>query len=167
MRKKITPIKKLQKRAEQLWKLVAFLRDGRECQVKLTYPDIDIRHSSVMQVDHTFSRRDKNLFFDPANSLVVCSTCNMLKKFQQQSVHRLVDNIVKDREGETKFYDMQRINLAGNPNHLFKQRLWLEEVIKDLESLADYYQNKAYKEAKDAGDIVELSQLKDYAECGT
>ena len=132
-RKKITPARKLFIKAERLWKQIAFLRDGRECKVQVNYPQIRIHHSEILQVDHCFSRNDKNLFFNPRNSTVICSSCNAAKGFKNKSVDRAIDQIVIGREGGEVFGAMQDINQTHMPNTNWGQVWWLEQVVKELE----------------------------------
>ena len=132
--KKLKSIKSLQNKCEALWKLVCHRRDGQYCQVKLHYPELEINHSSTFQVDHCFSRSDKNLFIIPSNGTVVCSSCNMLKSMQSKSVHRLIDQIVIKREGIEVFEAMKSINMSKRPNVLWHNREWLENKINELET---------------------------------
>lgn len=133
-RKKLPSIKSLQNKAIELWKAFCFKRDGRECQVKKSYPNLPLKHTQILQVDHCFTRNNKNLFFNTHNGTVICSTCNMMKKYQNKSVHRLVDYIVLRREGEQVFSSMLFVDKMSSPNKLFTNRTWLETQIKDLES---------------------------------
>ena len=125
-------IKGLQKKCENKWKEYCLLRDGKGCQVRKFFCFIPIKHTDVFQVDHCFSRMDKNLFLDVRNGTVVCSTCNRAKGWKQKSVHRAIDQIVKMREGDDNFNEMESINMAGSPNHEFCKRYWLEEKLKSL-----------------------------------
>jgi len=128
-------VKKLHERASQLWKEIAFLRDGRECQVKKFFPNIPIRHSNILQVDHCITRANKHLFYEPKNATVVCSTCNMLKSVDSKSVGRAIDEIVKKREGEDEFKLMVNIDAGRSANKDFNKVWWLEDVIKKLEDI--------------------------------
>ena len=136
-RKPKSNLKKLQEAAEQAWKDLAYKRDGKRCMVKLHDPSLDIPHTNVFQVDHCFERGDKNLFLEPSNATVVCSTCNMLKGFNQRSLHRIIDDIVREREGDAKFDAMRVINESKSPNPGWKMIPWLEEQIKMLKEKAD------------------------------
>lgn len=131
------PIKTLQRRCENLWKKFCHLRDGKVCQVRLHYPQLQLSHNNILQVDHCFSRSDKNLFIEPANGTVVCSACNMNKKHQNKSVHRLIDNIVAKREGLEKFEEMKSINMSHRPNVLWHSRDWLEQQEAYLKQLIE------------------------------
>lgn len=136
-KKKLPSISKLKTRAENLWKEIAFLRDGNSCQVWKKFPSILVSHTNILQVDHVFSRKDKNLFLSISNSLVICSGCNMNKHYQNKSVHRAVDQIVAKREGLEKFQEMKRINESMKPNVNFSKRWWLEDQIKSLTIVRD------------------------------
>ncbi len=134
-RKKSSPLKKLQKEGEQAWKDACHKRDGERCMVWEYYPDAGLTHTDIFQVDHCFSRENKNLFLEVANGTVVCSSCNMLKGFGQKSVARLIDDIVKEREGEAKFLEMRAIDLEKKPCENWKNMVWLENKIKELKGL--------------------------------
>ena len=132
-RKKPTNARKLYLKAERLWKEIAYLRDGRECQVKKHYPHIKASHCEVLQIDHFITRRDKNLFFDPHNSTVVCSSCNRNKKYKQKGVDYAIQEIVLKREGQEAFDYMMRLNMTGNPNLHWKKIWWIEYIVETLE----------------------------------
>lgn len=85
-----------------------------------------------MQVDHCFERGDKNLFLEVSNGTVVCSTCNALKSWHKGAVDKLIDDIVKQREGEEKFNEMLKIALSKKPNLNWSNIGWLEDKIKEL-----------------------------------
>lgn len=131
-RKKVTFARKLYLKAERLWKEVCFLRDGKECQVKKHFPQIKVRHTHIMQVDHCFSRADKNLFFNPHNGTVVCSACNQNKHYKNKGIDKAIDLIVMRREGEV-YGQMMDIHQTHPPNWEFKKVWYLERVVKELE----------------------------------
>lgn len=133
--------KKLQRKAEDLWRAIAYARDGRECAIKKSYPDLRLNHSSQLQVDHFFPRADKNLFFEPSNATVVCSACNYLKSNgsrQSIQIQMALQAIVSRREGEKKFYEMCKINNTRPANLEWGREYYLENVIKNL---SDYLEN--------------------------
>ena len=130
-------LKKLQAKAEKLWKEVCLKRDGKECQVRKYYPSVPISHTEIMQVDHCFSRNDKNLFIVPENGTVICSTCNMLKGFGQKGVDYMVHEIVKKREGVAKHDEMLMIHLHKNGNPGWKLIPWVEKEIENLTRLIE------------------------------
>ena len=109
-------IKKLHKLASKLWKEACFKRDGRECQVKKHFSGINILHSTILQVDHCFTRANKNLFYDIRNGTVVCKNCNNAKHWDNKSVGRAIDDIVRLREGDEAFIEMRKIDEAQSPN---------------------------------------------------
>lgn len=131
--KKLESIKSLKNRAGKLWKECAFKRDGKSCKVKERFPNLEIFHSNVIQVDHCITRANKHFFFDTRNSLVVCSACNMLKSMQAKSVHRLIDQIVIEREGQDIFDEFKALDMRKSPNVNFSKRWWLEDIIDKLE----------------------------------
>lgn len=138
-RKKI--YNKLFKKAEVLWKEIAFLRDGRFCQVQALFPSVSIQHSEVLQIDHWITRNDHNLFFNPCNSLVVCSTCNGSKGWNQGPARELIDRIVRQREKENAGF-MLDIHVSHQPNLNWKDAEWLEkQVIPMLEQYKKEIEN--------------------------
>lgn len=133
-RKKVTPYRKLFLKAERLWKEIAFLRDGRGCQVALHFGANGLPHSEIYQVDHFITRNDKNLFFNPQNSTVVCSNCNAAKSWRSGGVEEMIRKIVMDREGGLAVGLMLDIHMSHQPNLNWKSAEWLEvQVIPMLE----------------------------------
>ena len=128
-------LKRLQKKAENLWKEYCLKRDRRVCQVKRFFPGIQIAHTNIMQVDHCFSRTNKHLFVSVKNGTCVCSACNMAKGFGQKSIARAVDSIVIMREGKEAWEAMLKIDQAKSVNNNWKSIPHLEETIKQLEIL--------------------------------
>ena len=126
-------IKKLQTLCEKLWKEVCFARDGRRCMVKVHFPELkEIKHSEVYQVDHCVTRDNKFLKFDPRNGTVVCSSCNASKSWNKKSVGRLIDMIVKEREGIEIFDWMVALDNSNLPNLEFTNIDWLEGWVEKL-----------------------------------
>ncbi len=159
-RKKTTSVvrerKALQVKAETLWRQYAHMRDGEGCQIKKVFPELKLNHSSVYQVDHFFPRADRNLFFEPANSTVICSTCNYLKSNgSPQSIQILmaVQSIVSRREGEKKFYEMCEINNHRKPNLEWGREHWLREVIAKFESSIEWLKS-------DSGKMEDLAEAR-------
>lgn len=144
-RKKTTSVvrerKALQLKAENLWRKYAHMRDGEGCQIQKVFPELRLNHSNVYQVDHFFPRADKNLFFETANSTVICSTCNYLKSNgSAQSIQILmaIQAIVTRREGEKKFYEMCEVNNERKKNPGWGKSDWLRCVIKKLEDKIEW-----------------------------
>ena len=100
--------------------------------VKHHFPGQPLSHSEVFQVDHCFSRNNKTLFLNTRNGTVVCSSCNMAKGFGQKSVSRLIDDIVRLREGEKAFNEMKDIDLKGSPSETWGSIPELEKIAVDL-----------------------------------
>lgn len=133
--------KALQLKAETLWKQYAHMRDGEGCQIQKVFPELRLNHSNVYQVDHFFPRADKNLFFETANSTVICSTCNYLKSNgSAQSIQILmaIQSIITRREGEKKFYEMCEINNNREINAGWGKEEWLKQVISKLGNSIDW-----------------------------
>ena len=127
MPKKLKKNKQIQKDCGEMWKEIVGLRDGQRCQVKKLYPEIKIGHSNVYQADHCFTRGNKHLFFEVANGTMVCSSCNMAKHYDNKSVKRAVDEIVKQREGVEKWEEMLACDMSMGPNVNWGKIWWLEE----------------------------------------
>jgi len=137
-KKKKPKNRQLQTKCENLWKKIIELRDGRACKVKKLYPEINLTHSNVLQADHCFTRGNKHLFLDPANGTMVCSSCNMAKHYDNKSVKRAVDMIVRRRVGENKWEEMLACDMRMGPNYNWNKIWWLEERLEILErALAD------------------------------
>ena len=127
--------KKLMRHAEDLWRAVAHKRDGEGCQIAKVFPELNLRHSNQIQVDHFFPRADKNLFFEPANATVLCSVCNYLKSNgspQSTIINMAVKEIVLRREGKDKFEEMYQINNSRQPNREFHKEYYLAEICRKL-----------------------------------
>lgn len=148
--------KALQLKAENLWRKYAHMRDGEGCQIQKVFPELKLNHSNVYQVDHFFPRADRNLFFETANSTVICSTCNYLKSNgSPQSIQILmaVQSIVTRREGEKKFYEMCEINNQRKPNLEWGREHWLRDVISKLENAIEWLK-------EDTGPMEDLTEAR-------
>lgn len=133
--KKLTPVDKLQKKAFDICKEIVFKRDGFGCQVKKHYPKIDVIHTNVYQVDHCFSRANKNLFLDISNLTVICSGCNMLKGFDSKAIDVAVHEIVRKREGDDIYERMKETAMSRSANPSWSKRWWIESQIQALEEI--------------------------------
>ena len=107
-------------------------RDGASCKVKEMFPLLESIHTQVFQADHCISRKNKLLFLEPANGTMICSACNQAKGFNNKSIHRAVDEIVKAREGEKVFSELVAIDMAKSVNINWNKRWWLEEQLERL-----------------------------------
>ncbi len=134
-------VKALQTKAENLWKKIGKILHGDECEVKKNYPKINITHTEIMQGDHCISRRNKYFFLDLNNHSSVCSACNQAKCFGNKSVHRAIDQIVKNRNPEW-YKSAVHLDMSGEANVNWGQVWWLEEQIDDLLSMIDEINNK-------------------------
>ena len=130
-------IKTLENKCSKLWKEICFLRDGKMCQVEKHFPFIKITHSSILQVDHCVTRANKHLFYCPDNGTVVCSACNGAKHWDNKSVSRAIDEIVKRREGRARFEAMIKLDQTLGPCLGWKKIWWLEEQLAYLERCRD------------------------------
>ena len=133
-KKYVPPYKKLQNECEELWKRCIELRDGRQCTVQRDFPQIALAHCNVYQADHCFTRGNKLLFLEPANGTMICASCNRAKHFDNKSVKRAVDSIVRDREGDDKWEEMLDIDMRLSVNYNWNKVWWLEEQRDKLKS---------------------------------
>lgn len=128
-------VKTLQARCEALWKQVCLSRDGHGCQVAIKYPEVKFQHTNTYQVDHCITRANKHFFVDPKNGTVVCSACNRAKHFQQKSINRIIDEIVKAREGERWFLDAVACDMKKSPCLDWGNPVWLEAQVERLQEM--------------------------------
>ena len=145
MAKKLPRNKQLQEENGELWKEIIELRDGKQCMVKLLFPEIAVGHTETFQADHCFTRANKFLFYDVCNGTMLCAGCNMAKHYDNKSVKRAVDIIVIKREGEEKFQDMMAIDMRKSANYDWNKVWWLEEQQEILNKIKD----KLIEEGKD------------------
>ena len=127
-------IKKLQNKAEKLWKEYCHKRDGKGCQVQKHYPHLNLIHSKILQVDHCFSRNKKALFLEVANGTIVCSSCNAQKGWGNRVIARAIEDIVINREGQDVFDRMSEVSLQTGFLQ-WKNINWLElqiEILTDM-----------------------------------
>ena len=134
-RKVKSNLAKLQDKALDAWKAYAYARDGRQCMVRAYDSSLPLNHSDVFQVDHCFSRTDKNLFLEPANATVICGNCNMLKGFGHCGIDYVVHQIVIKREGQAKHDEMMLIHQHKGGSDTWKSMTWLENHIEYLNTL--------------------------------
>ncbi len=142
--KKLTKPKQYRKlflKAERLWKEIARLRYGKECQVGKHYPSIFVAHTNVIQIDHVITRRDKNLFFHMFNGVPVCSSCNRMKHYQQKGVAHAIEQIVINKIGGEEFGKMMDLHMTGTPNTNWKKLFWIEKVAEELQFNLDGLKN--------------------------
>lgn len=64
---------------------------------------------------------------------MVCSSCNRAKHYDNKSVKRAVDYIVRAREGETKWEEMLAVDMGMSANPNWNKVWWLEEQKKKIE----------------------------------
>ena len=135
-KRKLTKAKEYRKlflQAERLWKEIAILRYGKECQVGKHYPSIFVAHTNVIQIDHVITRRDKNLFFHVFNGVPVCSSCNRMKHYQQKGIAHAIEQIVITKIGGEEFGKMMELHQTGTPNTNWKKLFWIEKVVSNLQ----------------------------------
>ena len=133
--KRLTPVNKLQKKAFEICRSIVLKRDGLGCQVQKQYPQINVIHTEIMQIDHCFSRANKNLYYDLSNLTCICSSCNMLKGFDSKAIDVAVHEIVRKREGGAIYERMKETAMSRSANVNWGKRWWLEEQITILEEM--------------------------------
>ena len=134
--RKIDYVKALKNKAENLWKEAGLLLHGNECEVKKNYPEINIIHTPEIQGDHCISRSNKYFFLDINNHSSVCSSCNQAKSFDNKSVSRAIDEIVRKRNPQW-FKDAIWLDRTCEANVNFSKVWWLEEKIEDLKFIIE------------------------------
>lgn len=133
--KRLTPVDKLQKKAFEICRAIVIKRDGSGCQVKKHYPQINVIHTEIMQIDHCFSRANKNLYLDISNLSCICSGCNMLKGFDSKAIDVAVHEIVRKREGDAIYERMKETAMSRSANVNWSKRWWVESQISILEEI--------------------------------
>jgi len=102
--------------------------------VKKYFPETNLKHSDICQVDHCFSRGYKEIFIDVANGTVICSNCNCAKgPYRNKVVDLLVNEIVIKREGQDTFNRLKEIATRKCGFPYWNKRWWIEEQISILE----------------------------------
>lgn len=107
-RKKKTVLKKAMESCGEAWKLYCKTRDGNKCRVCGSF--------LILQVDHCFSRKNSKLFFDPRNGTTLCRRCHSQKTWKTNGFDRLVDRIVKQREGLAWWQEAEDAYLSLKPH---------------------------------------------------
>lgn len=143
-KKKKKPVKKVRAKrvsarslfsqACRKWKEIAYLNWGRACQVQERYPHIKTRHSKIYVPDHVITRRDTNLFFHPLNNVVVCSTCNFLKKFHKRGLDYTITQILIERIGQDAFNSLLYTHQTAMTLRGWRQMPALKTVLEQLEN---------------------------------
>jgi hypothetical protein len=133
-------VKRLQNKAERLWKEYCLLRDGG-CMIQNYYP-CHCLGGSILQVHHIFSRTNKRIFFDCDNGIVLCRDCHLRVTFSD-SYKELVRRIAEQKDKEV-YYRLWEQSMIKGSYLEFKNIEWLEEQIKILEEMIAY----AKKEVK-------------------
>jgi len=135
--------KQLQIKAEKIWKEICLLRDGRECQVKKNFPELNISHSEIIQVDHLIERGWKRTFVEIANGTVVCSYCNSNKRYNS-AIAKAIETIRRNREGDDVIDLMFEERGRGTAFVEWSRVGWLEDKIDVLENIRDNLKRGVY-----------------------
>ena len=123
--------KALKTKAENLWKEVCKLRDRNMCAL--------CGSTSILQIDHCFSRTNSELFFDIKNGTTLCRSCHFKKSKNLQNYSRLVDRKVILREGQDWFTKAEEISMSLKP-YIWDVIKLEQLVIKLKEKRAEYLQ---------------------------
>ena len=124
---KKSTLKKLQKRAETLWKLYCLQRD-KSCR----FP-CNLRRCGTtqrLQVHHIFSRNKKRIFLDVDNGVVLCSAHHTKITFDdtaKETLRRTLDPDVYER-----LYEQSKIGGSFNE---WKSVEWIEGQIRILQEM--------------------------------
>lgn len=93
-----------------------------------------------LQVDHCFSRKVKQLFYEISNLTLLCSSCHTKKSFNQEDLALRVFEHVENREG-AKFYKMREVAKRGGPFpdwskvwYQEQENIRLNEILSELMS---------------------------------
>ena len=132
----MSKVKKLQKKAENLWKGVVTLRD----KVCLG----DGPHSEILQVHHLIQRNRKRGFLEINNGILLCRFCHF--KLHHNDAYRMrIEDIARARlaaRGELSSFDRLRDEILQGGAFIEWRRIgWLEGKIKTLESIRDNVRN--------------------------
>ena len=102
------------------------------------FPELDVLHTKVYQIDHCFQRNNKELFTDVCNGTKVCSSCNLNKK-HNKLIDLAINDIVIKREGIAGFERMKEVAAKRGAflewksiEWLERQRVILEEMIEEM-----------------------------------
>jgi 5-methylcytosine-specific restriction endonuclease McrA len=125
--KKDTILKRLQNKAENLWKQVCKDRD-KVCQI--------CGSKEVLQVHHIFSRKNKGLFLDVENGILLCRNCHCKVSFGDDGLKEKIRRIKIKKDPAT--YDrLYEQDLDKSPFLEWKNINYLEEQIKILQSIQE------------------------------
>jgi hypothetical protein len=123
--KKDTVLKKLQNKAESLWKAYINKRD-KKCRI--------CNSSEVLQAHHIFSRKTKGLFLDVANGILLCRDCHCKVSFGDDGLKEKIRRI-KIKEDSATYDRLYEQSLDRTPFLEWKDISYLETQIKILGEL--------------------------------
>ena len=120
-------VKKLQKKAENLWKLFCRNRD-KVCQL--------CGSQEVLQVHHIFSRKSKGLFLDVDNGILLCRSCHCKVSFSDDGLKEKIRRL-KIKKDEATYDRLYEQSLEKKPFLEWKNIEYLEMQIKILTELLE------------------------------
>lgn len=92
--------------------------------------------NKATQVDHCFSRRVKELFFNLSNLTALCGSCHTKKTYLMNAYDLKVYAFVEAREGKDVYDQMFWIAKAHKPFPKWSNREWLENKLEWAEGLS-------------------------------
>lgn len=124
-RHKKSTLEKLQDKAESLWKLAIKSRD-KVCQL--------CTGTKVLQAHHVFSRKNKGLFLDIDNGILLCRVCHCNVTWDDGYKEKIKRVVIRLR-GQDTFDRIYEQSLDKTPFLEWKNINYLEEQIDILQSL--------------------------------
>jgi len=88
-----------------------------------------------LQIDHCFTRKCREIFYDLANLSCLCQRCHFEKSYHLRTRDLDVYAVVASREGETVFQRLMLVSRAHKPFPDFNKRWYLEQKLTEMESL--------------------------------
>lgn len=85
-----------------------------------------------LQIDHCFSRKVKEIFYDEANLTVLCRACHFQKSYHIKARDLDVYGRVIQREGQKEFNRLKDIAKLNGPYPDFNKRWYLESKIEEM-----------------------------------
>lgn len=112
----------LKRLKNKCWKLV------REVVIRRAAGRCELCGKAGEQVDHCFSRQVSRLFYDTRNLTLLCAICHFKKSYRIDGFEKLVDDIVRRREGMEWWLRVQNVARDLRPHK------W---EISDLEAIVN------------------------------
>jgi hypothetical protein len=88
-----------------------------------------------LQVDHCFTRKCKEIYYDIDNLSCLCQRCHFEKTYHLRARDLDVYGLVAKREGDETFQRLRQVSRAHAPFPQFTKRWYLEEQIEKFRRL--------------------------------